>query len=80
LKFDSSGEVSDYVRELDLKEAVAKVSLPAKWRPVSNAKVFASHPSDAIVIHLHAENLARLILKRNSIRLIPRKNGEGGEK
>jgi len=54
LKFDASGEVSDYVRELDLKDAVATVSYRQNGGNFQR-EVFASHPDDAIIVHLHAD-------------------------
>jgi len=73
LKFDSSGEVSDYVRELDLKEAVAKVSYRQNGGGFQR-EVFASHPSDAIVIHLHAEKSGAL---KGSINQVSTEVGSG---
>jgi len=56
LKFDASGEVSDYVRELDLKDAVATVSYRQNGGNFQR-EVFASHPDDAGHVELTLDHV-----------------------
>jgi alpha-L-fucosidase 2 len=52
--FEGSGDVSNYLRELDLKEAVAKVSYSQNGVGFER-EVFVSHPDDAMIIRLRAD-------------------------
>jgi alpha-L-fucosidase 2 len=54
LRFDHSGEVTDYRRALNLDAAVATVSYRV-GETVFHREVFASHPDQAIVLRLTAE-------------------------
>ncbi len=54
LAFDHEGTISDYRRELDLDEAVARVSYRVDGVRYTR-EVFASHPDQVIVIRLTAD-------------------------
>jgi len=59
LKFDGAGEVSDYLRELGLRDAVAKVHY--RQNEIGfDREVFVSHPDDATIIRLHADKAGSL--------------------
>jgi len=52
-QFGGTGESTDYVRELDLSEAVSKVHYQKGGTSFSR-EVFISHPDDAVIIHMQA--------------------------
>ena len=54
LKFPGSGRYSDYTRELDLSEAVAKVHYQREGA-IFTREVFISHPDDVMVIRLRSD-------------------------
>ncbi len=59
LRFEGGDDASDYVRELDLAEAVCRV----RYRRDGVAferEFFASHPDDAVIIRLHADRAGAL--------------------
>jgi len=59
LKFEGTGEVSDYLRELDLRDAVAKVHYRQNGVGFDR-EVFISHPDDATIIRLYADKAGAL--------------------
>ncbi len=54
LNFDATGEVTDYVRELDIARAVCRVRI-TRGGATFTREIFASHPDQVIVIRLTAE-------------------------
>src|ERR1700761_9185196 len=60
--FDSTGTVSNYVRKLDLNDAIARVSYNRNGVNYSR-EVFTSYPDHAIIMHLHAGKPGTLAFK-----------------
>ena len=58
LRFDTAGEVTEYRRTLDLKEAVASVVYKQNGASFRR-EVFASHPDQLIVLRLSADQPGR---------------------
>lgn len=61
MDFHGSGEVKKYARELDISDAISRVTYEQDGVTFTR-EVFASHPARAIVIHLHASRPGALNL------------------
>ncbi len=62
LHFDGSGKVSDYLREIDLRDAVAKMHY-RRGGVGFEREVFASFPDDAIIVRLHSDKPGALTFR-----------------
>jgi alpha-L-fucosidase 2 len=62
IQFNGTDKVTDYVRELDLNEAVAKTHFRSGGINFTR-EVFVSHPDNAIIIHLKADRKGALGFK-----------------
>ena len=67
LTFEMEGDISDYERELDLEEAIARVTFKAGDVPFKR-EIFASYPDQAIVVRLEAGKPGALTFEARLIR------------
>ena len=78
IRFGGSGEATEYVRELDLAEAVCRVRY-RRGGAAFEREVFASRPDDVIVVRLSADRRFDFHLSAESVHPTARMAAEGSD-